>query len=301
MSMLPNRYSNALSIGMKIDKVLRHLNISREQRFKIFKQINHKCQAYDYDLQKEILEKASPRPNGTSIKTNKLAPTKYDLKVIVPAFNAEQYIERCLSSILNQKTQFSFRIVVIDDGSIDNTGVIIDEIAKSNPIIEAIHQENRGFSGSRTRGLEVLDSNYVMFVDSDDSIEEGTIESLVSMAYHNNSDIVEGGMRRVSLAETKWVISKENRKSVNPYKEFYGYPVGKVYRSSLFQNVVFPENYWFEDTVMMYRVWNETTVCSTVNKAVYSYFVNNKGITSIAGYSNKAIDSVYITELLIND
>ena len=101
-----------------------------------------------------------------------------DLDIIIPAYNAENYIDKCLNSVLSQKTKYNFRVLVIDDGSTDATGKILDGYSG----ISVIHQENRGFSGARNAGLDRAEADYLLFLDSDDELCPGAVEALMSRA-----------------------------------------------------------------------------------------------------------------------
>lgn len=99
----------------------------------------------------------------------------------MPAYNLEQYIGECLNFVLSQSAKWSYRVIVIDDGSTDRTGEIIDTY-KTDKRVKIIHQENRGFSGARNRGLDELDSRYVTILDSDDILMRHAIETFLDQA-----------------------------------------------------------------------------------------------------------------------
>ncbi len=104
------------------------------------------------------LEMASPRPGGglnVRVRQWPLTPTA-DVSVIVPCYNEEQYVRQCIESIATQESDYSFEIIAVDDGSTDNTGAILDEMACKWPSIRVIHQDNLGFSGARNTGLACI-------------------------------------------------------------------------------------------------------------------------------------------------
>lgn len=100
------------------------------------------------------------------------------VSVIVPVYMAEQYIERCIDSVINQSFQ-DFELILIDDGSSDNCGNICDEYAKADMRIKVIHQKNKGVSAARNRGLAVATGTYVVFIDSDDWVGRDYLEDLL--------------------------------------------------------------------------------------------------------------------------
>ena len=120
---------------------------------------------------------------------------QYDLDVIVPIYNAGQFLRPCLDSIFSQKTKYSYRVICIDDGSSDDSGRILDEeySSKSNALV--IHQENRGHSGARNRALDDLNSRYVTFIDSDDRLpSDDVFETMLDAGLGKDYSLVGGGM-----------------------------------------------------------------------------------------------------------
>ena len=112
------------------------------------------------------------------------------ITVIVPVYKVEEYLEKCVKTIKNQ-TYKDLEIILVDDGSPDNSGKICDEIAKTDERIKVIHQNNMGLSGARNSALEIMTGDAVTFVDSDDTIDEHMIEYLVSDMEKYDADIVE--------------------------------------------------------------------------------------------------------------
>lgn len=113
----------------------------------------------------------------------------YKISVIIPAYNVEKYIEQCLRSIMNQ-TYKNLEIIVVNDGSKDGTGEIIKRLAKEDDRIVFIDQENQGVSASRNNALARVDSDFVMFVDSDDWLDLDTCEYLIEEIKKENADVV---------------------------------------------------------------------------------------------------------------
>ena len=110
------------------------------------------------------------------------------ISVIVPVYNVEKYLVQCINSILNQTIK-NLEIILVDDGSLDNSGKICDEFSKKDDRIVAIHKENNGLSSARNAGLEIANGNYIGFVDSDDWLDEHMYEILLKLIKENNSDI----------------------------------------------------------------------------------------------------------------
>ena len=223
-----------------------------------------------------------------------------ELDIIVPAYNVEKYISRCVSSVLGQETKYRFRLIVVDDGSTDATGSILDSFQG----LTVVHQENRGFSGARNRGLELANAEYLMFLDSDDVLCPGAIEALVSAAKENEADIAEGGYVEVDM-EGKLLRRHRRAAGIGPATDCFGYPWGKVMKRELFEKVVFPCNYWYEDSVMRQVVYPLVLMGGGksvgVDQDVVHYTQNRNGITKMSKGKSKSLDSLYITLRLFED
>ncbi len=120
------------------------------------------------------------------------------VSVIVPIYNVERFLERCFESIFHQ-TYKNFEIIAINDGSTDGSAVILDEWTQKDARIKAVHQNNIGVAATRNAGLKLASGEYVLFVDSDDTIAPYGIERLVSKAVYNNLDIAYGAGFRISI------------------------------------------------------------------------------------------------------
>jgi glycosyltransferase involved in cell wall biosynthesis len=223
----------------------------------------------------------------------------YDLDIIVPAYNVEKYVKQCVESILNQTTKYKFRCILIDDGSPDNTGTILDEY-KNDERVVVIHQANKGFSGARNTGIRMLESRYVMFVDSDDYLLNGAVEELMKEAFDKSADIVQGGYNSCNSKGTVYscYMSKNGKLSINDMK---GFPWGKVFRSTLFEHVGFPEKYWYEDSLMRQIIYPMCSRMYGVSQPVYVYRNNPEGVSHSGVKNPKCLDSLYITMKLFED
>lgn len=112
-----------------------------------------------------------------------------DISVIIPVYNVEQYLRRCLDSILCQK-DVSMEIILVDDGSTDSSGKICDEYATKHPEVKCIHTPNAGPSTAKNKGYDIATGNYIAFIDSDDEIKEEMFSIMLQSGYKHNADIV---------------------------------------------------------------------------------------------------------------
>lgn len=112
-----------------------------------------------------------------------------ETSIIVPVYNAEKYLDRCVNSILNQ-TYRDFELILVDDGSRDGSGKLVDTYADKDPRVIVIHQENKGVSAARNKGISIAKGKYMAFVDADDYVSEEYLEILVHTLKHEDADIV---------------------------------------------------------------------------------------------------------------
>lgn len=253
---------------------------------------------------RSFLEIQNPRPKGTCFFKNNLGKKiinkkEINLSIIIPCYNVEKYVRECIESVLNQKTNFKYEVILINDGSQDNTLNILKEYEDKNNVI-LINQENKGFSGARNTGLQYVQGEYLMFVDSDDRLAKNAIENLLSVAYREICEIVEGRYILFNGKNTLFEEKINKKKYIVPIQDLKGYPWAKVIKSSLFQNLIYLEGYWFEDTIMKFLVYSRVKKAIQIHNIVYEYRKNNLGITTTAKKNKKSVDSTWITELMIS-
>ncbi len=254
------------------------------------------------------LHEFSPDPHTSAYcPTRNIENPEWDLDIVIPCYNAEKTVRKCIDSCLQQKSSWSFRVIAINDGSTDSTPQILDEYKKF-PNVLVVHQENKGFSGARNAGLDLCRSKYIMFVDSDDFIAVDAIEKLMSVAITNDAALVEGGYASTDANGTILRSCPAPSGKVDPVKDamLKGQPWAKVIKSSLFQNAGFPEHYYYEDTVDRAIIYdliaqsNQTAYC--IPDIVYYYYAANLGsISHTHAAKPKCVDSFYVTVSLFYD
>lgn len=230
-------------------------------------------------------------------KNNLATEPGYDLQIVVPAYNVEAYVEECVKSILHQHTRYSFKVVIVNDGSTDGTGRVLKQFSEDSRVT-IITQENRGFSGARNRALEIIDARYLMFVDSDDILCPGAIETLMSRAEKLDADIMDGGYERFMGDK---VLSVNRLPDSDDNRWISGFPWGKVYKACLWENVHFPEHYWFEDTVIYHVVLPMAKTVASVSDVVYRWRKNSTSITASYKHNYKSVDAFWVTRRVVLD
>lgn len=235
------------------------------------------------------------------------------LSIIVPVYNVERYLNRCIDSILSQSFQ-DFELILVNDGSIDESGRICDKYAQIDKRIRVIHKENGGVSQARNVAISVAIGKYIAFVDSDDYISPNMYENLVSTAINTNADIVKCGF----IVFDNYGSSKES-KTFNSNMTFdncedgaylltqlyfdsilYKVPWNAIYASNLVKGVRFPEGLINEDNynagVYLYKA--NRIVC--LKEALYFYRFNPNGLSKNA-YKKRPLDIAIVTAKLHED
>ena len=218
------------------------------------------------------------------------------VSVIVPVYNASLYLEKCLDSLKNQKTQYRYEVICIDDGSTDDSGQILRRF-KDIPFFKVVTQENTGHSGARNKGLSFPLGKYVMFVDSDDYISEQYVEQLVACALREDADVVVSSYAKCNAKEKllkKYRYAKKEYACFFDYAVFDGVAWGKLYRSELWEGVRFPEKMMFEDTVIFNVVLRRCRKITVCGDAYYYYRIHGNNTIDKLANSPKLLDVVWV-------
>ena len=225
------------------------------------------------------------------------------ISVIVPVYNVEEYIEKCLDSIINQ-TYKNLQIIIVDDGSPDNSGKICDEYAKKDNRITVLHKENGGVSFARNIGLQNATGNWVTFVDSDDWIENDYIEQLLKIAKQDNADVVLCGYNRVNNTAGQEINATGGKdtfsqfeyliKTLNPQTGF-GFCHMKLIKKDCIQNLRFDENLVVgEDALFNMQLSKNIKKAVFYKKALYNYRNNSNSVVKRYddNYAKKYLESM---------
>lgn len=207
------------------------------------------------------------------------------VSVIIPVFNAENTLLRCLTA-LQKQTCTSFEVILIDDGSTDNSGSICDEISLLDKRFHVVHQKNSGPSAARNVGLEIAAGTIIAFVDSDDTIESNYIENIINafndeptaqIMFIGYKDLDSSGtinfekiphITSVDIATIAAELSAQN---------MFGYTWIKVFRREIIGNYRFNEAIsLFEDEIFICNVLKTTSKIGIIPKALYNYIHENQ-------------------------
>ena len=206
------------------------------------------------------------------------------ISVIVPAYNSESTIERCLKSLIKQ-TYNNMEIIVINDGSTDKTDEIIRRIVAENfDKIKYISRENKGIGFTRNEGLKNATGDLIGFTDSDDFVEPDMFEKMFLKMTESNADIVICNYNVCNLnSKNKVDIKLPNIVSFDDYPQIINKidfaPWNKLYKKELFNDVFFPENLKYEDLNTIIKVFSKSKKIVKLNDYLYNYLINSNGET----------------------
>lgn len=233
------------------------------------------------------------------------------ISIIIPVYNVERYLKRCLDSVISQ-TYRNLEIILVDDGSTDCSGKICDEYAEKDNRIRVIHKENGGLSDARNVGIKAAFADYIAFVDSDDYVEKQYIQCLTEILFENNADIAICGYycgKREKFPKTKRHYRKvqcfdsrvmlHNWHGKNKHVETIAW--NKLYKKSLFveNEIYYPVGYFNEDVQTTHLLVDKAQKIVLVNEKLYYYFKRNDSI--INTISEKRIrDSIYSQNIRLN-
>jgi len=205
------------------------------------------------------------------------------LSIVIPVYNVEGTLDRCIESVLSQGID-DFEVILVDDGSTDNSLAICKKWQTKNMHILTIHQDNQGLSAARNTGISKATGELITFVDSDDFLEKGTY--LAVMAQAEKHDIVEYPIYSFHQTSRQRMITFSDKVYTNPESYWletkgycHTYAWNKIYKRSLFDNIRFPEGKIFEDAATLPPLLESAKDICTVSQGLYYYTLNEKGIT----------------------
>ena len=215
----------------------------------------------------------------------------YKISIIIPVYNTEKYLSRAIDSVLKQKFD-GVEIIIVNDGSNDKSGIIADKYRMSYKHIRVIHKENEGLGFARNTGLSYANGEYILFLDSDDYIDKGTLYKIYNLATSTNADLTVFNMRKV-MEKNDFIIQEKflNLKNetinikdigINKYFKEYFFPYvhgheacNKLYKKNLLNrsNVLFDKNDLIcsEDLLFNLKLIPYVNIISSTNESLYNY------------------------------
>lgn len=235
------------------------------------------------------------------MQTNNIEKDLPLVSVLVPAYQAEKHIEKCLTSIVSQ-TWANLEIIIVDDGSKDRTGEIADGFAERDKRIRVIHKENAGVAAARNTLLEASNGDYILQVDADDYISPKAVETLYKTMIDTQADLCvctmttgdrsdyafpENDHRKVEVLEG----IEKFRKLFDDRKFDSIVPWEKLYKRELFQGLRYPDGKIHEDEHLAHYILDRAKRVTYTNDVLFYYTAEKKGITK-SSFSLKRLDCV---------
>lgn len=224
------------------------------------------------------------------------------ISIVLPIYNVENYIEKCMESVLNQ-TYKNIEIILVDDGSPDNCPIICDQYVKEDNRVKVVHKENGGLSDARNAGIKVANGDYITFIDSDDYVDKDYVEFLYNTIEETDADIAIGGHR--VIYDSGKIIEKETHENsvLEPKKVLerilYDDGIdlsawGKLYKRYLFNDIKFPKGRLFEDSATTYMLVDKANKIAINSISKYNYIIRKNSISN-AKFSPKKMDLITST------
>lgn len=248
------------------------------------------------------------------------------LSIIVPIYGVEQYLRKCVDSLLLQDISSSeYEIILVDDGSPDKCPQICDEFAVAQKNVRVIHQKNGGLSAARNKGIAAAKGEYICFVDSDDYWQPNVLDGLISQLERDKLDVLRFKYQNVRIVNSEegkvnseyevFQPYKRDSRLDNDYSEVptdgvsflnsrFGtacYAVMFIVRKEILKDCIFTEGIYFEDTDWTPRMLSKANRVASVDKIVYNYLIRKGSITQAVDSSKKKKvldDKMHLIEIL---
>lgn len=224
------------------------------------------------------------------------------ISVIVPIYKVESYLNRCVDSILNQSYK-NIQVILVDDGSPDKCGEIADNYEKKDSRVISLHKENGGLSDARNYGLRYATGEYVLFVDSDDWLNEDMIDTLVNISIESKADVVQSGFyyayedyllyddRYYSEDMDCMELNREElMKELVINERVKNFAWGKLYKINLIKDIPFKKGVLFEDVFWAHKVMDRVNKYVICHKPMCYYLQRNDSI--VATYTVRNLDII---------
>lgn len=231
------------------------------------------------------------------------------ISLVLPVYNVEKYLDRCMESVVNQ-TYKNLEIILVDDGATDQSGKICDEWAKKDKRITVIHKENGGLSDARNVGTDHASGEYISYIDSDDTVEADYVEYLyylvkkfhtpMSLCTHN---IVWGEGKKIKPlgnGEEKVLTDKEALESMLYHGQVDTSAWAKLYHKSLLKDIRYPKGKLFEDIGTTYQIFIKAGKIGCGFRPRYNYYIRQNSIVTGA-FSIRKMDLLEMTDRMAVD
>lgn len=225
------------------------------------------------------------------------------ISVIVPVYNVQNYLKKCIQSIINQ-TYKNIEIILVNDGSTDDSGLICEKFSDVDSRISVVHKTNGGLSDARNVGIKMAHGKYIGFVDGDDYIDKLMYEKLINKMERSNADIAICGRCRIKEKAKRgknvfknkktYVLDKETAfKKFLTRKYFDSSACDKLFKRALFKDIKFPLGCTQEDILTFYKLLEKSKKVILLKEVLYFYVIRKGSITCTNGNFSKNKLSIY--------
>lgn len=230
------------------------------------------------------------------------------VSVIVPIYNAEKYIKKCVNSIINQ-TLKEIEIILVDDGSTDKTNEIIKQFEKKDERIKTITQKNEGAGSARNKGIEIATGEFIKFVDADDYLNRDTLQKMYEAAINNDATLVRGNSTTLigpfkgndfcnwgDIKEQRIILPREEKNIIVTEFPNIG---NKLFRRDLLEKIRFPEKLKWEDLGIVPALMANSEKIYDMNEPIYNYRIHmNTTVKDFLFKIKNVLDIIRILEYL---
>ena len=234
------------------------------------------------------------------------------ISVIIPVYNVEKYIEKCILSVCNQNYK-NIEIILVNDGAKDSSGVLCDKLADADSRIKVIHKENGGVSSARNTGIERANGDFICFIDGDDYVSSDYVSDMLNVAEKTDSDIVTSNQYKIwNDGKTEELFSQKAEKGSYFIKSgtdtladmlygktCYATCCCKLYKKEIFESIRFPKLSMGEDSFTMYQCFLKAEKVAHLYKPNYYYVQHESSAMHTTNY-DKFYDYIELSDTFMN-
>lgn len=228
------------------------------------------------------------------------------ISIIVPVYNVEEFLDECVQSIVDQ-TYENLEIILVDDGSKDNSPALCDAWAKKDSRIKVVHKQNGGLSDARNRGIEEATGDYIYFIDSDDYLDKTMCQRVMEQFRQSNADVVCFGIRRVTETGQTWAempgadakLNREEALLALSQERIRNSACSKVCKRILWDGIRFPVGRMFEDVATTYKLLLKVnTVCCIPD--MFYYYRRREG-SIVTTMTSRSLRDLFLMQKQVYD
>lgn len=231
------------------------------------------------------------------------------ISIIIPVYNVDKYLDFCMKSVIGQLYK-NLEIILVDDGSTDNSGKMCDEYARVDSRVKVIHKENGGLSSARNTGMRMMTGDYFSFIDSDDFVRKDYISKMYAYMRKDNTDIVMCSVKKVMSEENYTFLTEkfdqyqvfdcETIKMKMLSRQIPMYAPGKLFKTEIAREVFFPVGRLYEDIPTIWKITKNVKKGTYIEEQLYFYRQRLDSIVN-AQFKVNRMDGVYFTEEIANE